>query len=129
MRGADSSHCPRCGRRLAPGHDGCRAFADAAGVARLRRPAQAAAGTGGPVRGAPERRDRFDCLLAVCSADYRAYPGHASRSYPKAALLNQALSACAGIIGTDGHIEALREARALAVAAALRSARWSEAEG
>ena len=76
-----------------------------------------------------EHRERFDCLLAVCSADYRAYPGRATRSYPKATLLNLALDACAGIIGADGHIEALREARALAVAAALRSARWSEAEG
>lgn len=52
-----------------------------------------------------ERRDRFDCLLAVCSADYRAYPGRATRSYPKATLLNQALDACAGINGADGHIE------------------------
>lgn len=74
-----------------------------------------------------ERRDRFDGLLAVCTADYRAYPGRATRSYPKAALLNQALDACMGIAGADEHIEALREARALAVAAALDSARWGEA--
>lgn len=72
------------------------------------------------------RRDRFDGLLAVCSADYRAYPGRATRSYPKAALLNQALDACIGIAGADGGREALLEARALAIAAALRSARWSE---
>ena len=72
------------------------------------------------------RPGRFNDLLAVCACDYRAYPGRATRSYPKAGLLQRAAQACAGLGEADITSDALREARALAVADALGSARWGD---
>lgn len=67
--------------------------------------------------------ERFEQLLTVCTCDYRAYPGRTGLDYPKAELLRRAFRACAGI-GPDA---ARFEQRALAVAAALRSERWTDA--
>jgi tRNA nucleotidyltransferase (CCA-adding enzyme) len=72
----------------------------------------------------------FDQLMLVCACDYAAYPGRASLPYPKAVLLDLALRACAGIDIRDfaseaDPLEAARGARALAIARALNSQRWS----
>lgn len=86
-----------------------------------------------------ERVDAFGCearyrqLLLLCTSDYRAYPGNADRVYAKFWLLERARMAClalAGASGQDNHADAAvtrREARAVAVAAALRSERWADA--
>lgn len=86
-----------------------------------------------------ERVDAFGCearyrqLLLLCTSDYRAYPGNADRVYAKFWLLERARMAClalAGASGQDDHADAAvtrREARAVAVAAALRSERWADA--
>lgn len=82
---------------------------------------------------------RFADLLTLCAADYRAYPGRGGRSYPKERLLLTALEACRQVRAEDlalpdgdedsqARAEGLQEARALAVARALRSARWGEDE-
>ncbi len=75
--------------------------------------------------GAFTRTARFERLLMLCACDYRAYPGYASRDYPRAALLEAALKACAGIDETSLNADALQQARAAAIAAAFRSERWS----
>jgi len=90
-----------------------------------------------------ERVDAFGCearyrqLLLLCTSDYRAYPGNADRVYAKFWLLERARAACLALAGTacaedgqDDHADAAvsrREARAMAVAAALRSERWADA--
>lgn len=85
----------------------------------------------GPVAAMLERlgafadRARFEQLLLLCACDYRAYPGYAGKDYPKAALLHVALDACASIAEADFSGESLLEARAMAIAGALRSERWS----
>lgn len=94
----------------------------------------------GPVAALLERVGAFDrpeCyaqLMMLCACDYRAYRGRAGQDYPKGALLDIALQACAGIdaaalgAGHDSGEAAnrVREARAAAIAAAFRSVRWSE---
>lgn len=90
-----------------------------------------------------ERVDAFGCearyrqLLVLCTSDYRAYPGNADRVYAKFWLLERARMACLALAGAtcaesgqDNHADAAvtrREARAVAVAAALRSERWADA--
>lgn len=79
---------------------------------------------------------RFEQLLTLCTCDFRAFPGRASLVYPKAAMLRVALAACQGVdeaaIAAEHEDDpgeaaaALLEARALAVAAALRSQRWAD---
>ncbi|MCR6665510.1 MAG: tRNA nucleotidyltransferase [Methyloversatilis sp.] len=68
--------------------------------------------------------ERFEQLMTLCTCDFRAYPGRASRPYPKAAMLRAALSACRGVDEAAIATDALLEARAQAVAAALQSRRW-----
>ena len=67
---------------------------------------------------------RFKQLMTLCASDYRAYPGHGNRNYPKAALLNIALTACRGIAHPAADV--LQQARAAAIAAAFGSERWSD---
>ena len=67
---------------------------------------------------------RFEDLLTVCACDYFAYPGNTTPTYPKAALLRQALAACLALPEPDEDVDeatALHEQRAIAVARALRS--------
>ncbi|MCW2272980.1 tRNA nucleotidyltransferase (CCA-adding enzyme) [Rhodoblastus acidophilus] len=71
--------------------------------------------------GAFDAPERFDHFLSVCACDYRAYPGRAGAPYPKARLIDAALRACREIDAPPTNIEALREARAAAVALALDS--------
>lgn len=74
--------------------------------------------------GAFHHLQRFRQLLTLCACDYRAYGSRPTPDYPKAALLEAALEACAGIDGGKSG-DALQEARAEAIAAAFRSERWS----
>jgi tRNA nucleotidyltransferase (CCA-adding enzyme) len=83
--------------------------------------------------GAFEDVECFNHLMMVCLCDYRAYAGQSGTDYPKAALLGRALSACAQLddalsqeasLAESGD-DALRTARAAAIAAALGSERWS----
>lgn len=108
-------------------------------VERVHRAAEMRAGSIAAMLervGAFGRPERFQQLMTLCTCDFRAYPGRATRRYPKATLLAIALQACAGVdeavIRSDfdddpaGAADALIEARAAAVATALRSERWSE---
>jgi tRNA nucleotidyltransferase (CCA-adding enzyme) len=74
--------------------------------------------------GAFRQIERFQQLLVLCTCDYRAYGRRPTQDYPKATLLHQALKACADI-DAEGA-EDLREARAVAIASAFRSERWSD---
>ena len=74
--------------------------------------------------GAFTQPSRFAQFMTLCACDYGAYPGRITQDYPKAKLLRTALRACEGISAVDA--EALREARAMAIAAALRSERWAD---
>ena len=63
-------------------------------------------------------------LMTVCACDYRAYAGRSGQVYPKAALLEIALEACAEVeaIGFSADAsadEARRSARAEAIARSL----------
>ncbi len=72
--------------------------------------------------------ERFAQLLAICACDFRAYPGQALAIYPKAELLRLAFAAYASVEPSESAAaEAIFESRALAVAAALRSERWTHA--
>lgn len=64
---------------------------------------------------------RFEHLLSVCTCDYAAYPGHSAAAYPKAPRLRRALAAYAGAAVHGLAAEAALEARAEAIALALRS--------
>lgn len=82
--------------------------------------------------GAFDRPERFAQLMSLCACDFRAYPGRASGPYPKAVLLDLALRACAGIgVAAEAREGAadLLQARAAAIAMALRSERWADPEG
>ncbi|MBU1447775.1 MAG: tRNA nucleotidyltransferase [Gammaproteobacteria bacterium] len=70
--------------------------------------------------------EHFERLLLLCACDYRAYPGYEAKSYPKSALLHRALAACKDIDADEFDEDELMEARALAIAAAFKSERWSE---
>lgn len=79
------------------------------------------------------RPERFMDLMTVCACDYRAYRGNEERVYPKAILLDCALRACLGLDEAEvegdtpeSRAQHLHEARAMAVARALRSERWAE---
>jgi tRNA nucleotidyltransferase (CCA-adding enzyme) len=91
----------------------------------------------GPVAAMLERLGAFDCperfeqLMTVCACDYCAYPGRSGKTYPKAALLDIALKACARVdeSGFSANIsveDAGPSARAEAIARAFRSQRWSD---
>jgi tRNA nucleotidyltransferase (CCA-adding enzyme) len=110
-------------------------------VLELERVHRAAEMRAGSIAALLERVDafgqeaRFAQLMSLCTCDFRAYPGHATRPYPKAPMLAVALRACldvdAGALTADveddpaAAAEALSEARGMAVAVALRSQRWS----
>ncbi|HUI21400.1 MAG TPA: tRNA nucleotidyltransferase [Methylocella sp.] len=81
--------------------------------------------------GAFDTPDLFQLLMTVCACDYCAYGGHSGQDYPKAALLQAALRACAEIdeteFATGGNaVDATQMARAAAIAQAFRSQRWSD---
>ena len=91
----------------------------------------------GPVASMLERLRAFDAperfgqLMTVCACDYCAYPGRSGKTYPKAAMLDIALEACAEVDGTGFSAdvsaeEARPKARAEAIARAFRSQRWSD---
>jgi tRNA nucleotidyltransferase (CCA-adding enzyme) len=81
--------------------------------------------------GAFDRPERFAQLMTLCACDYLAYGLRPTREYPKAALLGIALKACEDIdaaeLDADGTeaADALREARAAAIAGVFRSERWA----
>jgi tRNA nucleotidyltransferase (CCA-adding enzyme) len=90
----------------------------------------------GPVAAMLERLHAFDdpeafgMLMTLCACDFRAFGDRSGQDYPKAAVLDAALRACAGVApagsGTGNVPEdAVQMARAEAIAVALRSLRWS----
>ncbi|WP_457795945.1 tRNA nucleotidyltransferase [Methylocystis sp. S23] len=85
----------------------------------------------GPVGAMLERLGAFDAparfrsLMMVCACDFRAHEGRSGQVYPKAAMLETALAACAGV-DAKADLEATRQARAEAIARAFRSERWSD---
>lgn len=111
-------------------------------IAECERVHRAAEMRAGSIAAMLERVDafgdpvRFEQLLTLCTCDFRAFPGRASLTYPKAAMLRVALAACQGVdeaaIAAEYEDDvadaatALLEARAFAVAAALRSERWAD---
>jgi tRNA nucleotidyltransferase (CCA-adding enzyme) len=72
---------------------------------------------------------RFQLLMTVCSCDYFAYGGRSDETYPKAALLSTAVRVCADLdereLAAAGSADDVQAARALAIAEAFRSQRWS----
>ncbi len=70
---------------------------------------------------------RFNWLMQVTSCDYRAYGGGRDGVYPKAALLDTALKVCVelGDGAQGGAADEIQAARAIAIAQAFRSQRWS----
>ena len=75
--------------------------------------------------GAFDNTKRYKWLMLLCACDYRAYPGRRTQEYPKARLLDIALTACAGVDETGLAPDALKQARAKAIATAFGSERWS----
>jgi hypothetical protein len=71
-------------------------------------------------RGVRRRRFQTDDRCA----DFCAHAGREGQPYPKAALLEIALKACADVAENDS-LEARQSARAEAIARAFRSERWS----
>ncbi|MGD9545373.1 MAG: tRNA nucleotidyltransferase [Methylocystis sp.] len=78
--------------------------------------------------GAFDAPERFRELMTVCACDFCAHAGREEQIYPKAALLEIALKACAEVAET-GSAEARQSARAEAIAKAFRSERWSSEVG
>jgi len=70
--------------------------------------------------GAFDAPERFENFQKVCACDYRAYPGRAGAPWPKARLIEAALRACRDLDAPQ-NLDALREARAAAIALALDS--------
>jgi len=70
---------------------------------------------------------RFNWLMQVTSCDYRAYGGGVDGVYPKVALLDTALKVCVelGDGAHGGAADEIQAARAIAIAQAFRSQRWS----
>jgi len=83
----------------------------------------------GPVAAMLERLDAFDDparfarLMTLCTCDYYGHGGRSETAYPKAALLEKALGACADL---SAESEDLQMARAGAIARAFHSQRWSD---
>jgi tRNA nucleotidyltransferase (CCA-adding enzyme) len=82
--------------------------------------------------GAFDAPEVFDLLMIVCGCDYRAYGDRSVQDYPKAALLEIALKACAEAdkttdpgLSADQALAVLQTARAEAIARIFRSQRWS----
>ena len=123
-----------CERFGAPAE--CRELALLA-LAECERVHRVSKARAGPVALMLERLGAFDAsglftrLMTVCACDYRAYAGRSGQVYPKAALLEIALEACAeveaiGISANASDIEARQTARAEAIARRFRSRRWSD---
>ena len=123
-----------CERFATPGE--CRELAllSLAECERVHRVSKVRAG---PVALMLERLGAFNAsglfkqLMTVCACDYRAYAGRSGQAYPKAALLDIALEACAeveaiGFSADASAVEARQSARAEAIARAFRSRRWSD---
>lgn len=72
----------------------------------------------------------FKLLMSVCSCDYFAYGKRSETTYPKAQLLDTALEVCADItereLESAGATDDVQTARAVAIAEAFRSQRWSD---
>jgi tRNA nucleotidyltransferase (CCA-adding enzyme) len=93
----------------------------------------------GPIAAMLERLHAFDdvkCfrrMMTLCACDWRGIADRAGQAYAKAAVLERALGACEDIddeltleeMGAADPLDALRTARAEAIADALRSERWS----
>lgn len=120
-----------CARFLAPAD--CRDLALLA-LAECERVHRVTKMRAGPVAlmlerlGAFEAPERFRELMLVCACDFSAHEGREDMAYPKAALLEIALKACAELAATDSP-EARQTARAEAIALAFRSERWSSEVG
>ncbi len=67
----------------------------------------------------------FQLLMTVCSCDYFAYGKRSEAAYPKAALLEAALRVCADLDEIEASTDDVQAARAVAIAQAFRSQRWS----
>lgn len=70
---------------------------------------------------AVEQPDRFEHLLQLCACDYAAYADHSVADYPKAARLRRALAAYVATPADGLDDEAVLQARAEAIAQALRA--------
>jgi tRNA nucleotidyltransferase (CCA-adding enzyme) len=72
---------------------------------------------------------RFKLLMTVSTCDYLAYGSRLGEAYPKAALLDTALRVCAevdaGEFQGEGAASEMQAVRAVAIARAFRSQRWS----
>jgi tRNA nucleotidyltransferase (CCA-adding enzyme) len=117
-----------CARFLAPAE--CRDLALLA-LAECERVHRVSKMRAGPVAlmlerlGAFDAPERFREMMMVCASDFCAHEGREGQTYPKAALLEIALAACADVKSSDSQ-EARQSARAEAIALAFRSQRWSE---
>ncbi len=120
-----------CARFRAPAE--CRTLALLA-LAECERVHRVSKMRAGPVAmmlerlGAFDAPERFRELMMVCACDFCAHAGREGQTYPKAALLEIALNACAEIAENDS-LEARQSARAEAIARAFRSERWSSEVG
>lgn len=75
--------------------------------------------------GAFDAPERFSLMMTVCACDYCAYGERSGEPYPKRALLERALAACATVDKTAYDGEDVQDARATAIARAFRSQRWA----
>jgi tRNA nucleotidyltransferase (CCA-adding enzyme) len=117
-----------CDRFNAP--DSCRELALLA-VAECERVHRTSEVRAGPIAAMLEV---FDRLMTVCICDYRSYEENFGKDYPKAAVLAKAVRACddevddtlePDEVGSEEAMDAIRTARATAIADALRSVRWT----
>jgi tRNA nucleotidyltransferase (CCA-adding enzyme) len=126
--------CRRFGTPAACGNLALLALAE---CERVHRVSEVRAG---PIAAMLERihafddRDLFNRLMTVCMCDYRSYEENFGKDYPKAAVLEKAIRACDDEVddtlepdeaGPAEAIDAIRTARAAAIAEALRSVRWT----
>lgn len=114
-----------CNRFQVP--DPCRKLALMA-LAECERVHRVSEVRAGPVAAMLQRVGAFDDpetfaqLMTVCASDYLAYAGSPGASYRKADLLQSALKACADLDEADD----MQAVRAVAIARAFRSERWSD---
>ena len=114
---------PAGGMQGARAAGACRVRTRASRLENARRPRRLDART----LGAFDAPERFQELMMVCASDFCAHEGREGKPYPKAALLEIALKACADIAEND--LEARQSARAEAIARAFRSERWASEVG
>jgi tRNA nucleotidyltransferase (CCA-adding enzyme) len=126
-----------CDRFGAP--DSCRDLALLA-IAECERVHRVSEVRAGPIAAMLERihafddREMYNRLITVCFCDYRSYEENFSKDYAKAAVLARAIRACddevddtlePDEVGSEEAMDAIRTARAAAIAEALRSVRWT----